>query len=58
MEDEIHEELCQDNLINIQNISKSRKRNKKGEKQSESFPNYFLRYIMAKEGVLSITGTF
>ena len=38
MEDESHNKLRRDNVINIKGISTLRKQNNKGEKQFESLP--------------------
>ena len=41
MEDESHNELRRDNVINIKGISTLRKQNNKGENQFESLPAIF-----------------
>lgn len=58
MEDKSQIELSQDYVITIQHISTFRKQNNKGEKESESLPNYFLGIIWKKQGVLSVIGRF
>ena len=59
VKDESHEELCRDNVINIQRKSALRKQNK-GEKQSGSLHSYFLSFklLWKKKGVLSVIGIF
>ena len=59
VKEENHEELCGDNVINIQRESALRKQNK-GEKQSGSLCSYFLSFklLCKKKGVLSVIDTF
>ena len=51
MENENYKELCGENRINIQSALTLRKQNNKGEKQSETLPNYFLGILWKMEGV-------